>query len=134
MSTKKSWNCFSHILHLLNSINISFKCQKEIPYPSNKSISLGINSHKILISNPVINQHLVNFKKESEINSPKTLIMEESLDNLDKVNRTGVDRVVKTVKGKIKVKDGLVIIMVLMDKDGQEIMDKITKAGVAMEE
>lgn len=114
-----------------------------MPFRLKKSILLGINSHKILISSPVISQHLVNFKKDLEINLPKTLRMEDNLGNQDKVDkvdkmgkvdRTGVGKVVKTVKDKIKVKVGLVIIMALMNKDGQEIMDLVTKAGVAIME
>lgn len=110
-----------------------------MPCRLRKLISLGISSLKILISSLVISQRLVNLKKGLGINLLKTLIKEDKggkegkVDNLGKVDRTGVGKVVKD-KIKIKAKVGPVIIMALMDKDGQEIMDQVTKAGVAIME
>lgn len=93
---------------------------------------MDINLLKILTLNPVINLLLVNFKKESQINSLKTSIMEDKTVKVKigikgRMVKTGTE--VKMVRIGMEVKM-VPIILVLMVKVGLETMFQATKVGI----
>ena len=93
---------------------------------------MAINLLKILTLNPVINLLLVNFKKESQINSLKTSIMEDKTVKVKigikgRMVKTGTE--VKMVRIGMEVKMAP-IILALMVKVGLETMFQATKVVI----
>lgn len=131
--TNKLWIYFLHILHPANLISIFWKCLKEIPSRWNKLISLGISLLKTSTLNLTINQVLVNFKKELQINSLKTLTME---DKTDKIHMA--DKLVKMEDrmGQTDQQDkvGQATITAQIIKDGLVTMFRAIKAGIIRED